>query len=773
MATQPETVISGQHLLYPAANKDTGQIDTLIADALELHQSQLRQRLSLMFDNAADNLIALLDINPQADPADEDTEDDNDTRIACFDALIQNLRSERDNIEAAFFQAISQHTTKAPRTNDATASDGLSLIDQSEMDEMVAVTAMYTNAMNKYGEEVNNLASRFEHLETSSNRTFPKHVFDLRHICEAFQTALTQAGLPTDHKLLVFKLFDRDVSSCLEKMYKTLNQFLINAGVLPEVVYTVNKQEPATPAADSDSAGAADDTHPTADSADSTSGNDDSGNNASGGGLSGSLNAAGNFFSQFMSGIGTAKGNGIPQSFFASPADTDSDACYSRDDLMDALSELQNDLADTDSDDAPAMDAEHIKRAVMTSMGRGNGGAITRTVRTQDQRYIDFVGMIFQEIADDESISAVITNLLMRLQIPIIKIAMIDERLFAYDNHPARMTLDLITRAGRGIAETTDRVFIDLKTIVSEILQSREQDSSSFEKAVDVLQALVKKQEEFAARKEQEEQREIIRQHARHVVLAEIRQISKYKVIPEENRPLMLKYWPSLMFNHYFKHGIESSEWLLSVSLFKRLMESLQPVTSWFQWKKLNANHASLVAAVSEELYRTRQPREEIDAHIQKLKQTLVELLENSQYRIEPDPLETYHAAIDALIKDADETPVETAEQEDTGDEDKAASIEEQVRIAREKIARLPGNLHPGVWFEVFDGEDSPVRRLKLSVILTDVARLVFVDRHGVQVIEKDADDFLHELNNGQSKPIADHSTFERALGSVIHKFAP
>ncbi len=103
---------------------------------------------------------------------------------------------------------------------------------------------------------------------------------------------------------------------------------------------------------------------------------------------------------------------------------------------------------------------------------------------------------------------------------------------------------------------------------------------------------------------------------------------------------------------------------------------------------------------------------------------------------------------------------------------EEVAKIEEQARIAREKISKLPGDLHPGVWFEIFNGEDKPVRRLKLSVVLTEVAKLIFVDCHGVKVIEKDAGDFANELENEKSKFIADHSTFEHALGTVIHKLA-
>ena len=98
--------------------------------------------------------------------------------------------------------------------------------------------------------------------------------------------------------------------------------------------------------------------------------------------------------------------------------------------------------------------------------------------------------------------------------------------------------------------------------------------------------------------------------------------------------------------------------------------------------------------------------------------------------------------------------------------------LEEVAKLAQEKLSQLPTMVHPGVWFEIYNGEDKAVRRLKLSVILTEVAKLVFVDRKGLKVIEKDAADFAAELDKNKSRFIADHSTFEHALGQVIHSMA-
>ncbi len=96
------------------------------------------------------------------------------------------------------------------------------------------------------------------------------------------------------------------------------------------------------------------------------------------------------------------------------------------------------------------------------------------------------------------------------------------------------------------------------------------------------------------------------------------------------------------------------------------------------------------------------------------------------------------------------------------------ARIKEEEESVVDKVARLPTYVKPGVWFEIYNGEDHPVRRLKMSVILIETGKIVFVDRKGIKGIEKDAADFADELNNNKSRIIADHSTFDHALGKVI-----
>ncbi len=838
MSAKKHTLTTGGGSDNTSPKTRCNQLDTLIIDALDSLKAELHRRISEMLNGADQHLSDF----PEFTESDEMKEH--------YKKLIGILHFERNKIDTEFFKALNEINYHGDQTQigESKQQGGLSLVDQDEMDEMVAVTAMYSKALNKYEEEVNNLEARIEYLERSRNITAPRYTFNPKHICEAFQTALSQIDIPLDYKLLLFKLFDQEVSSRLGEMYRSINQLFITADVMPEVVYSVERQDSETESAKPTCSTPTSDTglqtpsgegpqipnvtnpqstgvanrqnprvlspanpsvissqnphvtsphRPSVISAQSPSvisaqspsvispqnheyasgrgsGRFGQQRNSFGNSIAGSQDEISRLLNQFMAGSGTARGEGVPESFSITPSDTDGYSCYSRNDLMNALSNLQGNLVEVDLDKVQAIDAENIKRAILADMGRSNGGAIAKKVHVFDQRRIDFVGMMFHAIATDKNISTLVVNLIRLLQIPVTKAAIFDEHLFTKKDHPVRSTLDLITKAGRGITEDSDSVFVALKAIVDRLLQDYDADLSSFDRAADALQTLIKDNEEECYENERIERHALIKQHARRVVLGEMRRITLHKVIPKKVRPLMLKHWPTLMFNYYINRGIQSSEWLGSLKLFNRLMESLQPISNVSQWRRLKDNHESLIASVREELYRTRQDKAEIDTQISELKKTFWKMLDLYEQR----HLETQRA----------ETADQSARTEQTTDEENiettnkalieydydanVARIKEEARIAEEKISKLPGNLHPGVWFEVFNGEDKPVRRLKLSVLLTEAAKLIFVDRHGVKVIEKDVNEFLRELDNEQSRFIADHSTFEQALATVIHKLA-
>jgi len=367
--------------------------------------------------------------------------------------------------------------------------------------------------------------------------------------------------------------------------------------------------------------------------------------------------------------------------------------------------------------------------------------------------------MMFGAISDDETVSEIMTNLIYQLQIPVMKVAMMDRTLFEEEMHPARSTVDLLTTAGKGINVKQDRLYDDLEDIVDSILEKFDIDIVTFEKAADDLREIISKEEELATETERQQQKEILQAHARNIVVSQIKMISCEKTIPGDVRPLVLKHWSTLMLNRYIRHGRDSSEWVQSVMLLKLLLKCLQPIKYKSQLNMVKNNHMALLEAVNDELYNTRQDKSDITSQIETLRTVFLEMLDSHNFKI-----------VDADNNDISDEELTSSSVDDT--EEELKTIKEQTEKAKDKIAQLSSSTRPGVWYEIYNGEDKPVRRLKLSVILTDAAQLVFVDRKGLKVIEKDAEEFANELDDNRSRPIADHSTFDQALGNVISALA-
>jgi hypothetical protein len=587
-------------------------------------------------------------------------------------------------------------------------------------------------------------------------------------IGEVFQTTLQPFPLEIEQKIELFRLFESEVVSKLESMYVSLNEILIAAGIMPTIVLKTSRhvEEEDEPEISIRQAKY-----------------ENTQNNVAQYGIPRTAQEISYLASQFMSGDYTAPKSAVnlPESFKrpVSKQSADGKKYYERKDVVKALSRLQNKIINGEGE-TQDNSIEQIKRTLFTDMAAAEGGIATRQVNTLDERSIDFVGMMFDAITQDESIAVVIKNLLLRLQIPVIKVAMSDTGLFEQENHPTSEVLDLITEAGKGVNDEADRVYSDLENVVDHLLEQYDVDIESFNQAADELHQIIDTELKLTQENELREQKQIIFTNAREIIVDEVRHITSHKKIPQNVMPLITKNWPSLMINRYVQHGKESWEWLESVMLMKLMIKCLQPIQNSSQWRTVWHNHIALVDAVEDELSTTKQEQSLVHAQTEMLKQTFLDLLDAYGYKMVEDARVTSAT----MFKDADADKDaelaasnlqaandDNAEQYD--DEDlRSTHIADVAELAKAKINKLPSNVHPGVWFEIFNGEDRAIRRLKLSVVLTEVAKLVFVDRKGVKIIEKDAGDFAAELDKNKSRFIADHSTFEHALGQVIGSIA-
>ena len=92
--------------------------------------------------------------------------------------------------------------------------------------------------------------------------------------------------------------------------------------------------------------------------------------------------------------------------------------------------------------------------------------------------------MLFEYILDDRNLPDPMKALLSRLQIPMLKVAILDSVFFASKNHPARRLLNNLARASVGWADDGDRcpksLYGQVSSIVDRVLSEFSDDIGLF-----------------------------------------------------------------------------------------------------------------------------------------------------------------------------------------------------------------------------------------------------------------------------------------------------
>ncbi len=813
--------------------------DKLVFDVRNNLTTRLADLMSKLLNTAQDNLFDM-----------SEAADNNEDQTRYFE-LMNQLRTLKPTIASTFDNKVKELLIPAKEFEARQAKhkaededDELSLVGQDEMEGIVLVKGIGERAGSKYREQLQHLEARLEHLALKTGTIFTKDALVPTNFCQAFNDALAD-DFDNANKKLLFGMFELEITNKLDALYDSINNRLIDAGVLPQIKLHTQKQKPSRPRpkpqlgtnedADETQQNDFDDGHagdagyagtggaiagggPGSMGQAGSAGGGMSGNNVGGfamtaapggsyhhanqsslqsqsngagaeggpvthpgtggyssGGPAGHGENANNTFSDrqnssagsteyqhYTAGmpanqVGRVLGNYIGGMPFT-PGTADKSSAnhgdffpestaqhFGHQEIIQALSGVQNLPQFTQPQEA-RFDAEAIKQAVLAEIAKTSGGAVTKRINQIAEKTIDFIELIFDAIIDDEEISDTIKTLLLRLQIPIIKASMVDQEFFIYDDHPARVLLDSIADVGVGITDHSDEMYKHLDKIISNILGEYDLTIDTFQSALDNLNVIIEEQEAIARAIEEEEQQQLLRKHARATVLKTIRAITTGKTLPENVHPLILKRWPTLMFNHYLKNGKENNEWVNLALTLRHIVESVQAIASPEHLAKLMAEKEELFEETEHYLSISSKSKKDVQNILSAYEETLQSHIDDANFSEEEVSI------AEEVISNAEPVEEPPIEEETTEKQD------------------IPANVMPGMWFQVYMGEDKTARRCKLSVIIVEDANLMFVNHKGELVTEKSFDEFNDEVANETTKMIMGHSAFDHAFKAVIDR---
>ncbi|MBU2707291.1 DUF1631 domain-containing protein [Zooshikella marina] len=767
------------------------RLSPLLNQLSESFNNHLRSALGNLFENVDDVLFE------RADRAGSNAEQN-----AFFEAM-REVRLKRTSIISTFHEEYKRNFTQLVKAKDQSATlaydsfsaDALSLVQNDDLEEAVAVETMVSKVLN------HDVSMNLMHLSLRIDSLVPQQTINDKNnplgphsLCTAFVHACKSIDAEIKIKLVIFKLFEKYVLGELDKYYSDANNLLKTAGVMPHLTSAQAARRPSQRPTLSSS-------RKTQTSASDQAGGD-TGFSAAGGDGATEYHLAQEFFNELRGLLGHFR----PQ---VQPAIASDQPVIDHGQLMSALSQLQHQpifqvgrLADMQNTDLAVQVRGVVQQQVHKSLGE------------VDEDVINLVSLVFEYILDDRNLPENFKALIGRLQIPILKVAIIDKAVFCKAAHPARKLLNEMAAAALGCDERDDQaqqaLYKKTDEIVQRILNDFTDNVELFKELLDDFTQFLEKERHRAGILEQRtkdaEEGKARSEVARDTVDKTIQERLVKGQVPEVVTNLLTDAWSNVMFLAYLKEGEESKAWQDAVKTMDQLLWSITPHQRVEERKELLRLVPPLMKKIKEgltsiaydpfnmkELFvqirnlqikslRTPRPTQETEVSPvatdqPQIKQQVVSEVPPQlpvapeSTRQKAEQAQDNNEKGQAMTSAESGQPLEqmqTANMAAMGVKAEGNKLQDKQKplVSDASLAKLE-RLKVGSWVEF--GQSTENRyRAKLAAYIKPNGKYIFVNRTGVKVAEKTHLDLALDIENGNITLLDDDLLFDRALQSVI-----
>ena len=794
-----------------AQSQQVDRVGELIKQSRGIAQKRLALLVGALFDSVDD---ALFDLAEKAE--------NNSVQTKYFDGM-REVRKKRQLVERLFqenltrdFAQFGQSFVRASEETQGPAKLGLTLIEDKDLEESLAVSAMAGKAANRLARHLYGLDQRMSVLAGGSKVDDDNNPVAPKSLCKAFQATLVELDVDLHVKLLILKLFDKHVMGGLDGLYEEINQQLIQAGVLPQLKHQVPLRRPST-------GGTAVPGMPMPGMGNEDTAQPDYGNFANLGNMGGGAapmpqmgggGAGGGYYSAAAAAEAelqielyntvrsllasrraiapSAMGGGFP----GGGAGGMQMPAFATNDLVNALTILQTQAMSFAphagySAMVPAVPHAQIKEELVGQLQRLGSGEDKHRMAAADEDTIDLVGMLFEFILQDRNLPAQMQALLARLQIPYLKCAILDKAMFAKKEHPARQLLDELAQASVAWSEESDkdgRFYDKVKSVVEMLLKEFDDDVNVFERQLKDFREFAsssKKRAEVAELRAAEAARGRERlQGARKTAAREILSRIEGKKLPEVIRHILTRPWANVLVLTILRQSEGSHPWKTSLRVADELVWAAQT-------KETDSDRSRLRALIPELEKALRQGLAMVAYHDNDVRQLLADLGAFYERQLDPTapPLPVEAVAIGAvdaenrgeggLVVENKRDPADSRDLAAPSDESFVDELrrhpdqggmqsdpEEEIADQYYEIAR---SMKVGTWIE-FKHIEGRAERAKLSWISPISNKYLFVNRKGLKVADKTVWALATELRSARALLLEDVPLFDRALDAIVER---
>jgi hypothetical protein len=722
--------------------------------------------MSDLFENLDDSLYEMANKS-----------ENNSLQNIYFDSM-RELRKQRAGVDRSFTQELlsiydrywetGEIHINQPSLDELSRDSEMSLVENDELEDSLAITNMVSKSESRYAKELFAMAQRFAYVIGGGkvDEQMAQHSpLEPGVVCNAFQFAMSNVPVELPVKLVVYKLFDRHVMHYIGGLYDEVNLLLGRAGVIPKLTPKVrrNPVAPSVRGEGSESYLASDSSYVTTttqspESQMATAGDVQAEVFATLQQLLGSRRSIGGGSSMLTSSLMLSTPNGnVPV------VDTG--------ELLGVLSAIQQSnvvMLPQGQRVNQTLSPEEMRARLVSDLQIAKDGQLTRSLGDADNDTIDVISMLFEFILDDYSLPDAMKALISRLQIPMLKVAIIDKSFFSEKIHPARRLLNSLAKAAVGWNDTGDRVndtlYNKIESVIKRILNEFHDDPQFFAELDEEFtswwdneqrgaEIAEKRTNQITKGKEQ-------LKSAKQIVAEELnKRLQKQEVVPQAVMSILEDGWKDALLLIYLREGDKSEDWEGALDIVDRLLWSVQPKSEYADRQQLLRGIPELLRKVRERLNSISFDQHKMARLFKELQNCHIQVLRGgdvSQMKTpgtQPVSQHEIHFADSQLTAD---------------DHSQLREMADEALSDTDEYSRMAKELEPGSWLEMADGNTKIRVKLSWKSKVTDT--YIFVNRKGMKAKELTSAGLAKQLREGKAKTVEVSSTpiMDRALDAML-----
>jgi len=734
-------------------------------------------------------------------------------------AAMDFARDQRAVVETEFRRRFYQHFKRACRRDNGKSSgygsldaSQLSLVAPDDLEESLAASTIENALNNQCGEELFGLAKRVGVLLDDPELQLGANPVGPESIGAVVMDTLKGQELPVKVQLVLVPQINRFLPRYVREVYQSLNRHLVDKGVLPTIRVGVRKAPSAPRPAPTPET----DTPPRQEAAIAVEEGQDilnilrqlmtlggSGAGAMPGGVSGLTAAILPGVGGGMPGMGGALPGMAHGALPAAIAAGESASVGVPHLVMENLTRLQR--GQTEAFASEGFDGARFTNGQVNILREIRGSSVAGAMGQMDAMTLDIVAMVFDYILDDRRIPDAMKALIGRLQIPVLKVAMLDRAFFSQKTHPARRLLDVLAESSMGWNEGEGHeggLYKKVEDLVQRIL-------SQFDEEMDVFATAL---EEFLQFETEEKRRvdemtsrsaQLIRQReqgelGRIVAHNEVEGHLFDQPMPEFIRAFLLGHWEQVLGLYCARSGEGGEDWQQGVRTMDDLIWSVAPKTRQDDRKRLVSMLPDLLKRLDQGLNAVGTPGDVRDqfftglvkCHAVAVRAGLQGAGEAPSVQ-EPAPLPAPMPVKDAVAGNLDfvEIPVLTEVVEVDPELMREIAAEPEERPLMEEIVigdvgwlarsgeieekdeheTTVQQLKRGTWIE-YQLEDGSPARAKLAWVSPLKGIYLFTNRLGQRAMSINGEGLAAKFRDGEARIIDNVPLMDRAVNSLLEK---